>query len=245
MLLLAASACTGVDWQGRSNLRLREYQEAFAEDCGHFVDGGASLADFEALVRTRRALWLGDHHRDERLHAHHRELLQRLFRARPCVLLLEAVGSEDQPALDDYLAGRIALERTTAIVAARWPDSWLSSPEVDAPHYRELLALARATRTPVHGLEPAPRLPLAERDVHMAARTRAVAAAHPHRLVVVVVGQAHLLGQGRVPERTGLPSVLVGAEAPNALATRLPWRGPHDLARTERGLWFFLEPRAR
>jgi len=239
-LLLSACAASDFDWQGRSPSTLRDYHAAFERGAGSRIDGGASQQDFVALLRSRRALFLGDHHRDAELHVCHRELLRELAASGgKVVLLLEAVGVEDQPAVDDYLSGRITMEALGQRSCARWPSSWLANGDVDVDHYRELLRIARHAHIEAFGLEPAPRLPLAQRDARIAAQVRAVAAARPDALLVVVVGQSHLLGEGRVVERAGLPCTVVGAEPPASLSRELPIANAHDLVRTNRDVWFF------
>ncbi len=239
-LLLAACAGSDFDWQGRSPSTLRDYHAAFDRGAGSRIDGGASMQDFLALLRSRRALFLGDHHRDEALHVCHRELLREVAaRGSKVVLLLEAIGIEDQPAVDDYLAGRIGMESLAQRSRARWPSSWLAGGDVDVDHYRELLRIAWHARIETFGLEPAPRLPLAQRDASIAAQVRAVAAARPDALLVVVVGQSHLLGEDRVVARAGLPCLVVGAEPPEELARSLPTGMAHEFVRTNRDVWFF------
>ena len=84
---------------------------------------------------------------------------------------------------------------------------------------------------------PTPRLPLAQRDERIA---RAVADArlhYPDRLLVVVVGQAHLLGRGDVVRRSEVGGLVLGgrpteALAPNAPAERIrgtAWRSDQDV----------------
>ncbi len=242
LTLLGVASCTGpgVDWQGRANLQLREYQAAFDTDAGTSFDRGVSQAEFVSMVRSYNALWLGDHHRDERLHQRQRELLRAvLATGAPCCLVLEAVGIEDQAILDDYLAGRSSMDRLVAVVRHRWPASWLGGGDVDSEHYRELLRMARASNTPVRAFEPTPRLPLAQRDPSIAAEVKATARAHQDHLLIVVVGQSHLLGLGRLPERTGLSSLLVGAVPPQRLLRAMPLRPTDDLLQSDTGLWFF------
>ncbi len=48
---------------------------------------------------------------------------------------------------------------------------------------------------------------------------RASCRAFPDRLIVVVVGHAHLLGKGRLVARVGLPSLAVGARMSQRLTT--------------------------
>ena len=92
----------------------------------------------------------------------------------------------------------------------------------------------------MNGLEPTPRLPLAERDRLIALRVRAIAAARPERLVVVFVGQSHLLGEGDVVANCGLPALMVGGEpSPELLAARASAPGDGDLLRSSGGPWWF------
>lgn len=242
-LPLALSSCAGpqFDWQGRSPAALAEYRSAFARNAGARWDGGTDVDDFVALARSRRVLFLGDHHRDERLHARQRDLLGRLFAAGPTTLLLEAVGIEDQAAVDDYLDGRIGMPGLVATCRARWPQAWIAGGDVDSEHYRELLRAARDAGARVFGLEPAPRLPLPQRDARIAAQARAVANARPDALVVVVLGQDHLLGEGRVVERVAMPCTVVGAAPSEALWRALPITTRSFAWRTERDVWFFSE----
>lgn len=243
-LALAFAACAGsqFDWQGRSPSALADYRAEFDRKVGSRWDGEADVDDFVALARSRRVLFLGDHHRDERLHARQLDLLHRLFAAGPTLLLLEAVGVEDQLALDDYLDLRIGMPSLVATCRARWPQAWIAGGDVDSAHYRELLRSARERNVRVFGLEPAPRLPLHMRDARIAAQTRAVANARPDALVVVLVGQDHLLGEGRVVDRVALPCTVVGAAPPEPLCRAIPFATRAFTWRTERDVWFFSEP---
>jgi len=184
----------------------------------------ATASDLDRLVSAARVLWLGDNHRSARLHALQRALLARLVaNGPPFSLVLEAIGDADEPHVADYVARRTDATVLRARLRARWDGSWLDDDGLDAAHYRALLAFARAHALPVHALEPTPRLPLPLRDAAIVARVRDLAARHPGRLLVVVVGQAHLLGEGDVVPRTGLPAVAVGGEpTPALLAAELP-----------------------
>ena len=242
-LSLALSACAGpqFDWQGRSPAALAEYRAEFDRNAGIRWAGDADVDDFVALARSRRVLFLGDHHRDERLHARQRDLLRRLFAAGPTTLLLEAVGIEDQASVDDYLDGRIGMPGLVATCRARWPQAWIAGGDVDSEHYCELLRAARDQHVRVFGLEPAPRLPLAQRDARIAAQTRAVANARPDTLVVVLLGQDHLLGEGRVAGLVAMPCTVVGAAPSEALWRARPITTRSFAWRTERDVWFFSQ----
>ena len=240
-LLLLSCEATTFDWQGRSPSALSDYHVAYERDAGTRIDGSASWDDFLALAASRRALYLGDHHRDERLHALHRDLLQRLAKHGVRMrLMLEAIGIEDQPHIDAYLAGRIGMEQLVAACRTRWQGSWIAGGDVDAAHYRELLRIAKSLGIRASGIEPTPRLPLSQRDPRIAAQVRAEALADEGALLVVVVGQSHVLGTGRLADRIGLPCTILGARPTSSMridATRLR----QDFVRTERFVWLFSE----
>jgi hypothetical protein len=243
-LPLLLAACTAdFDWQARAGAGLADYQREFARDLGRTFDSSATGSRLLGLLRYSRVLWLGDHHRDPLLHARHRQLLQRLQQEGLRLALgLEALGQQDEDGLADYLRGRSDLPAFAEAVRRRWPGSWLESPDVDAEHWRALLGAARANGWPTFALEPAPRLPLAQRDDVIAAAVRRAAERHPDRLLVVVVGQSHLLGLGRLPARTQLPFVAFGAEPTPALRAAVPrLRTDQEFLRSSGGLWFFAD----
>lgn len=244
ILALLAHGCTPsrFGWHD-GTVDLRDYRAAFERSAGDRFTAAISTTGLLTGLAGQRVLWLGDHHGSERLHRRQRELLAALLRTgqRP-VLALEAIGTQDEAAVADYLAGHGDEFRLLAALRRRWPSHWLEDPAVDAPHWRELLRIARAHRLPVHALEPTPRLPLAERDAVIAAKVTALAATYPDRLIVVWIGQAHLRGRGDLVARVGLPATAVGGEPVPALAaaptTGLP---PAELRRSDGGLWWFAD----
>jgi len=235
--------CGAPGWQGQAPAQLRDYQAAFERDAGTRFVGSATGDEFLRLATHARVLWLGDHHRDLALHGRQLALLQQLHeRGVRCCLGLEAIGVDDQPAVAAFLAGHGDVDELAQRLRARWPGSWLDAGDVDREHYRALLQFARDSHTPVFALEPTPRLPLPRRDAVIAASVQTAAERNPDRLVVTIVGQAHLLGDGRVPLRSELPSLLVGAVPPPGLAARAPMRLPrHGFVRSDGGLWFFAD----
>ncbi len=252
--VLAASllgACTAPDWQGRTDLQLREYHAAFARTAGSRFAATADDDELLALARRSTVLWLGDHHRNELLHDCQLRLLRRLHTAGIQLYLgLEAIGEADQRDVDDYLHHHLELDTLVAQARTRWPGTWLDDGDVDRDHYRRLLQFARASATPVFALEPTPRLPLLQRDPAIARNIGTAAAAHRDRLLVVIVGQAHLLGDGHLPERTGRHGLMFGAE-PTAELRRAPLpTSPRDRPRptayrTDCGLWYFADALGR
>lgn len=197
---------------------LRAYKEAYYRSLGQRFVGHVTERELMAQLRTVRVLYLGDHHDDDELHARMLALLDSVQRAgRPIVLGVEAIGEQDQRAVNDYLAGRIGMEELRRRIASRWPGSWLDSSQVEARFYRALLERAREHAIPVFALEPAPRWDLLRRDALMAVNVHATAERHPDALIVVVVGQAHLLGGDRVIQQVGLPWVALGARPSVAL----------------------------
>ncbi len=238
--LAIAGGCSAPPvWQGQVPLRLQDYHANFARDAGTRYDAAATIDDFVAMAGAGRVLWLGDHHRHAAVHERQLELLHRLQRAGIRLAIgLEAIGTEDEPMVEAYLRGRGDVRELAAAIHRRSPATWLCQTEVDRDHYRAVLAFARASRSPVFGIEPVPRLPLSQRDATIAENVRAAAHRHPDRLVVVVVGQAHLLGDGRLAQRTGLKGLAVGAVPPPTLQHATgPKNG--DLWRSDGGLWFF------
>ncbi len=238
--LCLLGGCAGMGWEGDPRLDgLQAYKAAFRTALGDSWQPGPSLEQFERDLHKARVLFLGDDHRDHALHRLQRELLERLARRglRLC-FVLEAIGAEDDELVAAHLRGALPEPALRAAIARRWPDSWLDSPQVDAPHYRDLLALAARIGAPVHGLEPAPRLPLRQRDPWIAGRLHDLAARHGNRLLVVVVGQTHLLGQGDLLARAPAPAVALGARPTERLGP-VPAAIPGPLPRTAGGLLYF------
>ncbi|MCA8966988.1 MAG: ChaN family lipoprotein, partial [Planctomycetes bacterium] len=213
--LLLAASCSPAEfvWQQPVPEHLARYRRAFDDAVGDTVEATCSPKELLAAVDDARVLWLGDHHRSTRLHALHGNLLEQLARSpRRVVLVLEALGVQDQRDVDAFLDDRLTLQELTDRCLQRWAGSWLDDRDLDPWYYRSLCTTARRHGWRLVGLEPTPRPPLARRDAAMASRLAALAASDPQALVVVVVGQAHLLGEGDLVRRTGLPAVALGGE---------------------------------
>ena len=220
---------------------LARYRAAFVAAAGTRFTGTLPRGAVLDAARRARVLWLGDHHPSEALHDLQRALVSDLLAAgaRP-VLCLEAIGTADERAVARFLAGESSLAELCRVVRDRWPESWLDDDQVDAAFYRDLLIMARDHGLPVRALEPTPRLPLAARDAVIAAAVRRTAAEFPDRLLIAVVGQAHLLGDGALSVRTGLPDLLVGGEPTPPLATAaVPPAAAGDFVRSDAGLLWF------
>lgn len=248
LLLPLAPGCTPArfGWQPDGGDEVAGYRAAFAAAAGDRVVARVDRDAFGRQLAGARVLWLGDHHQSRRLHELQRELLARLLAdGHRLAFALEAIGSQDETWVQLHLDGRLPEPELRRRMLRRWPGSWLDDPGVDAPHWRALLALARRHATPVHALEPTPRLPLAQRDACIVAAVQAAAAAAPDRLLVVVVGQAHLLGAGDVVRRAGLPAVVIGGEPPPALAAQAaaskPPAAAGELWQSSGGPWWFAE----
>lgn len=242
---LLAAGCRDLAWSGGpgdAGTELERYRATFAEAVGTTWTGSMPTAELHRRLTAVRVLWLGDDHRDGSLHARQRRLLQEL-RAHGVRLALglEALGTDDMPFVDDWRLGRSDLATLRRRMRQRWPGSWLEDSDVDGEHFRALLVDSRNAGEPVFALEPTPRLPLAARDPLIAAAVRQAAVTYPDRLLVVVVGQAHLLGDGNLIARTGLPAIAVGALPPLAIPQRPPTRQPGHLVRASGDLWFFAD----
>lgn len=241
--LLAATACAPGEfvWGPEPVSELDTYLRSFREAVGATPEAPRSRADALAALADARVLWLGDHHTNRELHRLQRELLDGpALRGRRVVLLLEALGTQDQPQIDRWLRGGMRFDELRLRLRRRWADSWLDDASLDAAHYRELCLLAKRRGWTLTGLEPTPRPPLAVRDERIAARVAALAAAEPDALLVVVVGQAHLVGDGDCIARTELPSLAFGGEPPKALAQAAA-AAPGAVRRCAAGLWWFGE----
>lgn len=190
-----------------------------------------SMERFENEISRKRVLFLGDHHRDEELHDKMVALLSWLIeRGHHPVLGLEAVGFGDKADVQQFLAGDMDIAELCSRITKRWPRSWLADgSDVDSAYFRALLHLAKGKGLRVFPLEPTPRLPLGNRDSVIARSIRDAARAHPDQLIVVVVGHAHLLGEGRLIARVGLPSLAIGARMSEPLT-----RAYLDYPRAER-----------
>jgi len=242
---------------------VERYRASFHESAGSRLVATCDRDELATALRSVRVLWLGDQHGSSRVHALQSELLtdlmQRGFRL---ALVLEAIGKQDEPAVRRYLAGETTMKELRTTVKQRWDGSWLDDPELDPWFYRSLLMIARSRQPdaqrdgivlaedrqraldaalPVLALEPTPRAPLAERDEKMAAVVREAAAMHSDRLIVVIVGQTHLLGEGDLVGRTGLPSLAIGAEPRPVLHTASEREARGTLRQSDGGIWWFGE----
>lgn len=237
---LASCSARRFAWQQPPAFDLADYHAAFTAAAGsRFVTGSTLAAQLDGITKAR-VLWLGDHHQSRALHRLQLELLTALAaRGVRLALLLEAIGTADEGAVQDYLRGRHDLATLRARIAARWPESWLDAADVDADFYRSLLQFARQHGAPVRALEPAPRLPLTARDEVIAASVRGALDACHGRLLVVVVGQAHLGGLGDLPRRCGVDGVRFGGEPVFMLHTAE--RPPGELLRSDTGFWWFRD----
>jgi hypothetical protein len=242
-LLAALVGCTTPTAERKLPPEIAAYRQAFDDAVGSRFIGECDQQQMLAQITAARVLWLGDVHTNSRLHALQSELLTELQRQGiKLVLALEAIGTQDEARVQQFLEAdekQVAMERD---IKRRWPESWLSDLSLDPFFYRGLLAMAKRYGWPVRGLEPTPRAPLAQRDEIIARSVQAAAAAHPDRLVVAIVGQAHLLGQGDLVRRTGLPAVAFGGLPPSTLRVQ----AQEDLRRnrflrSNGDLWWFVE----
>jgi len=140
----------------------------------------------DELLRSDLA-YVGDYHTLKQSQRSYWKLVRRLqARGRKLVLALEFVQGRHQPALDDWLRGRIGeqrfLERVEYGRHHRF-DIW--------PHFAPIFEEARKRRLPVVGIDKlAPGL--AEREEYAARRIAEAARAHPGALVLTLTGQLHV-----------------------------------------------------
>jgi uncharacterized iron-regulated protein len=241
-LVFATSCSPSAFWrQDKVTPTLTAYRQSFIDVAGQELVERIPRNKLLTQIEAGRILWLGDHHRHSRLHALQTELLQQLQqRGVRMTFGLEAVGVRDEPIIRDFLANRVDLNGLCDGMRRRWDGSWLDDRNLDPWFYRSLLEFAKRHRIPVFALEPTPRLPLASRDSYMAQTLQKTSERYPNRLVVVIVGQTHLLGQGDLVRRVGLKSTVIGGQPTSALLSEAPqaeargtcWRADSDL------LWF-------
>lgn len=245
-MLLTVGCVAGRFGRDESARSLAAYREDFVAACGTRYDSSQPRDAFVASTHAAKVLWLGDHHKDAVLHSLHGGLLEDLRRTgRPLLLALESIGRDDEPDVAAFLGGAIELDTLRRRVHARWPESWLDDGELDPWYYRWLLAFAREHRLPVFALEDVPRAPLGARDAQIAARVAELCAGHPEHLVVVVLGQAHLVGGGRQLQRCAWPQLALGAVPPPSLARPTAPAAAGSLLRSDGGLWWFAEVATR
>ncbi len=230
-------------WDAKPSDELDAYLASFAAAAGTSIDAARPASAMADTIAEARLVWLGDHHRSPRLHRLQIDLLTAL-RARGARLAfaLEAIGTEDEGDVARWLGGREPLDALRTTIRARCAGSWLDADDdLDAPFYRDLVTFARDHRIPIAALEPIPRVPIHQRDDRMAARVRAVAEAWPDRVIVVVVGQAHLVGTGDLVRRTGLGGITIGGVPPARLAAAADPRRFRGFLHSDGGLWWFAE----
>ena len=255
LLALAACSQNPMTWAGgpqpedpapSGSSYLRAYKESHYRALGQRVVETLDWDRFEAELRTKSVLYLGDHHADSVLHARYLEMLRELqARGFRLALGLEAVATQDSTLVQDFLRGELSLAGLREGVLARWPSSWLEAREgIDAPFYLSLLEFAQRTRSPLFALEPAPRLALAERESSIVARVRQAARKFDDRLIAVVLGHTHLLGDGDIVGRVGLPSATVAARMSVTLKHHYDQMHPIDggFLRTDTGVLFVNPP---
>ena len=108
VVVFTASCSQDFLWQGGPGSELHAYRASFTASAGRELVAQVPRAQLLRDLKSAQILWLGDHHRHSRLHALQMELLQQLQQqGRAMCLGLEAIGVQDQPLVDDFLAGEI------------------------------------------------------------------------------------------------------------------------------------------
>ncbi len=226
----------------RHERQVRAYRNAFLSEVGSRLVAHRSTDDFLQEACRQRILLLGDHHRAADLHQLQLALLDALGRrGRPLTFVLEAVAPDDETDITGYLQGRLGEQELWHRTASRSPRSWLAGGDVDTDFYRQLIVLARRHGAWVRSLEPIPRPSLQQRDARMALRLEELADRDSDRLLVVVVGESHLLGRGRLLNTVRLNATALGAWPPPQLRKASQNRPASDMHQSSGGLGFFDE----
>lgn len=95
------------------------------------------------------ALWLGEHHNSLKDHTLQKDIIDNIYNRRkgaPLAIGLEQVQIQFQPALDDYIKGKISLKQMKAKV--EWEKRWFWSFDGYAP----IFEAARKNRIPLIAL---------------------------------------------------------------------------------------------
>jgi len=244
-LTFAFTACTptAFGWQEGLPRELIAYRQSFEDAAGSELLDSITRRDLLAQMERSKLLWLGDHHRHSRLHALQTELLEQLQqRGVQMAFGLEAIGVRDERLVNDFLANRIDLNTLREQVRTRWDGSWLDDRDLDPWFYRSLLEFAKRHRIPVFALEPTPRLELKMRDTYIAQTIQNACERYQDKLIVVLLGQTHLLGKGDVVGRSGRRGTVLGGLPTERLLSQSPSvlaRG--DFWRTDQNVYWFGE----
>ena len=242
LFLTTCSGCALVWPVAPETEELEDYIESHMQALGERFITPLSRDAFTTRLRDARILYLGDHHRDTEHHVRLLELIEWVCdQGYQPVLGIEAIGTEDNPHLQEYLNDDISLELLRTRVLVRWQDSWLDSASVDSKFFRSLLRLAHDRGLSAFPLEPTPRLALGARDSVIAKQVRRALVLHPDELLIVVVGHAHLLGNGHLVGRVGTPSIVIGAELSETLEQEFqnhPATADTEFLRTDRNVLF-------
>jgi len=239
-----ATSCTqDFLWQEAPSEAFAEYRASFEAAAGSKFVGSIARPQLLARLAKSHLLWLGDHHRHSRLHALQNELLTQLQEAGiPMAFGLEAIGVRDQHFVNDYLAGTMDMATLRSQMRRRWSGSWLDDRDLDPWFFRTLLEFAKQHRIPVFALEPTPRLPLALRDPYISQSVLDACRRYPTRLIVTVVGQTHLVGNGNVVGRTGVRATVIGGQPTTQLRTQsIDQAARGTLWRADSGVLWFQE----
>ena len=111
--------------------------------------------------------------------------------------------------------------------------------------FQSLLSYAKEHELDAFPLEPAPRLALEHRDTVIANNIHRALRLYPDRLIIVVVGHAHLLGEGHLIGKVGEPCLSIAARLSPDLEKELakhPSLKSADFLRSERDVLFFPPP---
>ena len=172
------------DSKGRSRY-LRDFVDAFRS-----YERVLSSAELQHALCSSDLLLMGDYHALPASQRYACTVLELLARSgRPVVIALEAVFACHQPALEDWMAGRVGEDELRERI--RFDLDW----GYDWQPYRELLHSARRHSKAIYGLDCMPRTDLrriAARDRHAASKIAEIRDRHPEAVIVTLFGESHL-----------------------------------------------------
>lgn len=170
---------------GPQSREIRRYYESYKREFRGRIKHSSKKELLEA-ASSAQIILLGDYHTFGQSQKAALRLARELVALRPkLVLALELVPTRHQPAIDDYLSGKLSEEAFLERIEYRrnWGFSF--------DHFRPLFEFARAHGLAVQGLN-AENDRLETRDAHAGAVLARLAADHPSHRVLAIYGDLHL-----------------------------------------------------
>ncbi len=170
------------------NAAFRAYQARYLKATRGYLRE-ARYAEMLDAIAQADLVYVGDYHTLKQSQRSFLKLVQRRWPRRPLLLALEFVQGRHQPALDDFLAGRVGEARFLERIEYRRHavfDTW--------ENFRPILEEAREHRLPVVALDliGSAKTTLSQRDAYAARRIAQAIARAPGAQLLALAGQLHV-----------------------------------------------------